>query len=283
MEQRRLVSFSPTDKSSKRALKNMVEICTFNVNSINARIGLVSDWLQYRQNDLDILCLQELKVAENVFPFGEFERFGFVCEVYGQKGYNGVGICSKVPLEHVRRGFGDEHWDSQKRIVRGEFLDINLINAYAPHGDLRGTEKHNYKIDWFEKFVAFLKENYVPEEKIIVVGDFNVARSDLDVFDPDATRDGIGTMLEEREAFNEVLEWGLIDSFRHLHPEKQQFTWWGYVSGAVWKNEGMRIDYVLCTKSLVDKIREIDIDLWPRRRRAPKPSDHAPLTVTLEL
>ena len=283
MEQKRLAPFSPNDESPEHALENMVRICTFNVNSIKARIDLVLNWLEYRSNDLDMLCFQELKVADNDFPFREFERFGFSCEVYGQKGYNGVAICSKLPLESVRKGFGDEHWDYQKRIVRGKVLDINLINVYVPHGDLRGTDKYNYKIEWFEKFVAFLKENYMPEEKIIVVGDFNVARSDLDVFDPEITRDCIGTMFEEREAFNEVLEWGLIDSFRHLYPKKQQFTWWDYIGGAIWKNEGMRIDYLLCTKSLVDKIREIDVDLWPRRRRTPKPSDHAPVTMTLEL
>ena len=283
MEQKRLASFSPNDESSEHALENMVRICTFNVNSIKARIDLVLNWLEYRSNDLDMLCFQELKVADNDFPFREFERFGFSCEVYGQKGYNGVAICSKLPLENVRKGLGDENWDYQKRIVRGKVLGINLINVYFPHGDLRGTDKYNYKIEWFEKFVTFLKENYMPEEKIIVVGDFNVAISDLDVFDPEITRDCIGTMFEEREAFNEVLEWGLIDSFRRLYPEKQQFTWWDYIGGAIWKNEGMRIDYVLCTKSLVDKIREIDVDLWPRRRRTPKPSDHAPVTMTLEL
>ena len=116
-----------------------LKLCTFNVNSIRARKDLIVRWLEHRENDIDVLCLQEIKVTEKDFPFGDFERLGFNCEVYGQKGYNGVAICSKIPLESVRMGFNDDYWDRQKRIICGRVLGITFINVYVPHGGLRGT------------------------------------------------------------------------------------------------------------------------------------------------
>ena len=153
---------------------------------------------------------------------------------------------------------------------------------YAPHGDLKGAEKYNYKLIWYDKLLSFLEENYSSQENLMAMGDFNVAREDLDVFDPEATRDGIGTMAEEREAFQQILDWGLSDSFRQVHPNKQQFTWWDYIGGAIWKNEGMRIDYVLCTRPLSERILRVEVDTWPRARRTPKPSDHAPIIIELD-
>ena len=108
-----------------------------------------------------------------------------------------------------------------------------------------------------------------------------VAHTDEDVYSAEALRDTIGTMPEERVAFSKLLAWGFTDVFRHLHPTTRQFTWWGYMGGAFWKDEGMRIDYALCTPPLLPRIKEIHIDLWPRKRRSPTPSDHAPLIITL--
>jgi exodeoxyribonuclease-3 len=263
--------------------RRQIRICTFNVNSIRARRDLLTSWLERRNNDLDILCFQEIKVVEKDFPYRVFGKFGFTCAVYGQKGYNGVAICSKIPLEDVRKGFGDAYWDQQKRLLSVKVGTMNLIDVYVPHGDLRGTDSFYYKLKWFAKFASFLQEEFPPEETIMVVGDFNVARSDMDVFDVEMTKDGIGTMVEERAAFQEVLDWGFVDSFRHLYPERRQFTWWGYIGGAMWRDEGMRIDYVLCSKPLVERVKNVDVDLWARRRRTPKPSDHAPVISTIEL
>ena len=263
--------------------REAVRVCTFNVNSIRARKDLLVSWLEHRGNDIDVLCLQEIKVTEKDFPYRDFGRLGFSCEVFGQKGYNGVAICTKLPLKSARKGFGDPYWDREKRMICGKVLDINLINMYAPHGDLRGTTKYHHKLEWFSKFGDLLDRSFSPSEKLMIVGDLNVARSDLDVHDPQTMMDGIGTMAEEREALSQILDWGLIDSFRHLHPEKRMFTWWGYIGGAIWKDEGMRIDYVLCSKPLIDRVKDAAVDVWPRRRRTPKPSDHAPAIVTLEV
>jgi exodeoxyribonuclease-3 len=261
----------------KKVNLSMLKICTFNVNSIRSRKKLIINWLEHRNKDIDVLCFQELKVIEEDFPYEDFEKSGYKCEVFGQKAYNGVAICSKVPLENQKRGFGDERWDEQKRLVSARVGEINIINVYAPHGDLRGTDKFHYKLDWYEKFLSHLKENYSPDEKIVIVGDFNVAVEDRDVYDVEVLRDVIGTMEEERKAFKELLSWGLVDAFRALYPEKQQFTWWDYIGGAIWKDEGMRIDYILCTKPQVDKLKDVEVDLWPRRRRTPTPSDHTSL------
>jgi len=251
-------------------------------NRNRTRKDLMVSWLVHRGNDIDVLCLQEIKVTEMDFPYGDFERLGFVCEVFGQKGYNGVAICSKIPLEDVRKGFGDPYWDRQKRIICGKVWGINLVNVYIPHGGSRGTAKYHYKLKWVNKLVDFLDHSYSPEEKLVIVGDFNVARSDLDVYDPQIMKDGIGTMAEEREALDRILHWGLVDLFRNLHPQERLFTWWDYIGGAIWKDEGMRIDYVFCSEPLIGKVVDTQIDLWPRRRRTPKPSDHAPAIVALE-
>ena len=263
--------------------RGTIRVCTFNLNSIRARKDLITAWLNYRNNDLDVLCFQETKVVDRDFPYDSFERLGYHCEVYGQKSYNGVAICSRFPLKNVMKGFDDDYWDDQKRIICAKVEGIDLINAYAPHGDLRGTDKYHQKLKWYSKLLSFLKESYSSEEKLMVMGDFNVAREDLDVYDPEATKDGIGTMAEERDALQRILDWGLIDSFRYVHPEKQQFTWWDYIGGAIWKNEGMRLDYVLCTRPLLERIHRVEVDLWARTRRKPKPSDHAPVIIELHV
>jgi len=257
-----------------------MKICTFNVNSIRARKDLVISWLEHRNNDIDILCFQEIKVIEDDFPREEFEKLGFQCNVFGQKGYSGIALCTKLSLEDEKKGFGDEYWDQQKRLVEGRVEETSIINIYAPHGDLRGTDKFQYKLDWYKQFISYLEKNHTPNERMAIVGDFNVAREDMDVYNPEILEDTTGTMDEERVVFKELLDWGLVDAFRSLYPEKQQFTWWDYIGGAIWKDQGMRIDYILCTKPLFERLNNVEVDLWTRKRRKPIPSDHAPVIST---
>ena len=198
------------------------------MNSIRARKDLIFRWLRHRNNDLDILCFQEIKGVDEKFPYTDFEGLGYVCKVFGQKAYNGVAICSKLPLSKLRRGFADLQWDEQKRLILCQARNITLINVYAPHGGLRGTDKHRYKLEWYDKFRVFLEDTFTPDDKMLVMGDFNVVRADADVYDPDAVKDGIGTLVEEREAFTRILDWGLTDTFRHLYPTKRQY----HLSGA---------------------------------------------------
>ncbi|MDQ7038095.1 MAG: exodeoxyribonuclease III [Aquificota bacterium] len=258
-----------------------MKVATYNINSIKARKDLLFMWLD--REPVDILCLQELKQEERNFPFGDFEKRGYRCEVFAQKTYNGVAICSKFEIGEVMKGFGDPEFDDQKRIISVKIDNIWFVNVYAPHGDLRGTEKFYYKLRFYDRLLRFLRENFSPRDLVCMVGDFNVARGDMDVYDPEILRDTVGTMREEREAFDKVLSWGFVDTFRHLYPERVQFTWWDYIGGMVWKNQGMRIDYILVTEPLKDKVKDVYVDMWPRKRRFPKPSDHAPVVGVLEL
>ncbi|MDQ7082915.1 MAG: exodeoxyribonuclease III [Aquificota bacterium] len=190
-----------------------MKIATYNVNSIRARKDLVLSWLE--REPVDVLCLQELKQEEKNFPYEDFERLGYRCEVFAQKTYNGVCICTRLPMENVRKGFGDEYFDQQKRIISAVIEGITVINVYAPHGDVRGTEKFYYKLEFYERLLSYLKENYSPEEPICMVGDFNVAREDIDVYDPEMLRGyHRQPMKEEREAFERILSWGFIDSLQ---------------------------------------------------------------------
>jgi exodeoxyribonuclease-3 len=261
-----------------------MKVCSFNVNSIRFRKDLIVEWLDHREKDVDVLCFQELKTTEENFPFEDFEKLGYFCGVFGQKAYNGVAICSRLPVEVTRKGFGDAQWDEQRRIISTKIknIDINILNIYAPHGGLKGEEKYHYKRQWYKQLISFLEASFSPKDPLLIVGDLNVAREDQDVFDPKSLEGTIGTMPEERKAFQNLLDWGLTDVFRHLYPDRSQFTWWNYIGGAIWKNEGMRIDYVLCTKPLIPLIKDVEVDLWPRRRRTPKPSDHAPVIATLD-
>ena len=257
-----------------------MKICTYNVNSIRVRKDLIGEWLSHRNQDVDVLCFQELKTIAEHFPFENFEKMDYVCEVFGQKAYNGVAICSRIPMDEIRKGFGDPQWDEQRRLIATNIKGVDIINIYAPHGGFKGEEKYDYKQKWYKKLIAFLETSFSPRDPLVIVGDLNVARTDQDVFDPTALEGAIGTLPEERRAFHDLLDWGLTDVFRHLYPERSQFTWWDYIGGAIWKNEGMRIDYVLCTEPMIAKIKDVEVDLWPRRRRTPKPSDHAPMIVT---
>jgi len=258
-----------------------LKICTFNVNSIRVRKDLIIEWLEHRNEDIDILCFQELKAIDSLFPYEDFERLGYQCEVFSQKTYNGVAICSKYSLTEIQKGLGNDIWDAQKRLISVTANGVRIMNIYAPHGDLQGTEKFAYKKDWYKELLIFLDKNFSPIDPIFIVGDFNVAREDMDVYDPEALKDSIGTLPEERKSFETLLQWGFIDTFRHKYPDKKQFTWWDYIGGAIWRDQGMRIDYALCTESMIHKVESVEVDLWPRRRREPKPSDHAPLIVSL--
>ena len=261
----------------------MLKICTYNINSIRARKELILQWLDKRNYDIDVLCMQELKVEEKNFPFEDFKNIGYHCYINAQKRYNGVAICSKKELTNIKKEFDNDFFDQQKRMICGKLKDITIINVYVPHGDLRGEDKYYYKLDWYRMFYNWIDKNFSPNEPIILCGDFNVAREDIDVYDPSLLRDSIGTMPEERELFNKILEWGFYDAFREKYPDKQEFTWWDYIGGAIWKNEGMRIDYILITKPLLEKLIDVEIDLWPRRRRKPTPSDHAPVIATFDI
>lgn len=259
-----------------------MKICSFNVNSIRARKDLILEWLAHRNNDIDVLCLQELKTIDEGFPAEDFENLGYKCLVYGQKAYNGVAVCTKITPDAALKGFGEENLDEQKRLISVKIEDLHILNIYAPRGGLPTEDKFKYKQQWYKSLMELLDARFKPEEALVLLGDFNVAFKDIDVYSPTEVEGAIGVLPEERAAFQRLLNWRLTDGFRHLYPDKIQFTWWDYIGGAIWKDQGLRLDYILLTENLLKRLKNIEVDLWPRKRSKPTPSDHAPLIAELE-
>ncbi|HHF42257.1 MAG TPA: exodeoxyribonuclease III [Candidatus Aminicenantes bacterium] len=260
---------------------NTLRIGTFNVNSIRARLSLILDWLTHRQDDLDIICFQELKATHDDFPLSPFEERGYFCAIWGQKAYNGVATCSRNRPLSIQRGFGQKEWDRESRLITTTFPEFTLVNLYAPRGGEPGSQKWRYKLNWYQHLLEFIQNSFSPEQPLAVVGDFNVALTDLDVYSPEELAGAIGTLPEEREAVRRLLDWGLVDIFRHLYPEKQLVTGGDYIGGDIWHNEGMLLDFVMGSPAFCQLITDCYVDLWPRRRRRPTPSDHAPFIVEL--
>ena len=259
-----------------------MKIATFNVNSIRARKDLIIRWLNEKV-EIDVLCFQELKCEELNFPFSDFEKLGFKCAVSGQKAYNGVAICSKFGFKDIQKGFVNKYWDKEKRFIRAKIEGIDILNVYAPHGDIEG-KRHIYKLKFYKFLKEYVKKNFdIKKDKFAIVGDMNIARKEIDVYKPEQLVGTIGFMDDEREVFEEFLSIGLVDLYRKFHPNTQGFTWWDYRNAAVWRDEGMRIDYILTAPALAKKCKWIDVDMWTRRRRSPTPSDHAPLVAEFEV
>ena len=255
-----------------------IKIATFNVNSIRSRVALITSWLEER-NPVDILCMQELKCTEEQFPAEVFEKLGYFVAVNGEKRYNGVGVCSKLPFKRIKTEFDNEVLDRQKRMIEVEIEDIVILNVYAPHGSSDLSDpKYLFKMEFYdalETYVIQLREVY---ENVILVGDLNIALKEIDVYDPDVFEGSVGFLESEKEALGNLMKrCGLYDCFRTKYPDTKMFTWWDYRTAGIWRDEGMRIDYILATDSIIKRCEEIGVDLWTRRRRTPTPSDHAPL------
>ncbi len=253
----------------------MIKVATWNVNSIRARLSYVLDWL--KETETDVLSMQETKVEDHLFPKSEFENSGYYVYFHGQKAYNGVATCSKEKAVKVIKGWGDDE-DDEKRVITVKLPQLSIVNVYAPRGGEKGTERHAFKIYFFARLKLFLQENFSPDEPLCVVGDMNVARDERDVFDPIIWKDRTGFMDDEREAFEDLLSFGLYDLFREKHPDRIQYTWWDIETGAFSQNRGLRIDYILVTKPLLKKAVQVDVDINARKKKKGMlPSDHAPV------
>jgi exodeoxyribonuclease-3 len=260
-----------------------VKIATFNVNSIRSRVDLITRWLK-EKNPVDILCLQELKCEEEQFPKAPFEALGYMLAINGEKRYNGVAVCSKLPIERVKTEFGVKVLDQQKRLIEVEIADIVILNVYAPHGESDEDDpKHLYKMDFYDSLIKYVKDLQTSYKRVIVLGDMNVALEDIDVYDPMLFQGQVGFLESEKEKLRALMGTGLHDCFRKKYPDTKAFTWWDYRTAAIWRDEGMRIDYILATQEVTVSCKEIGVDLWPRRRRTPTPSDHAPLVGELAI
>ena len=245
------------------------------------------DWIN--QSNPDILCLQETKVIDDNFPIEPFEKIGYSVEVYGQKSYNGVAIISKVKAENIKKGFYGftnsdqdiEIFKDQKRLISADINGIKIINVYVPNGSSIGSDKFEYKINWLNCLASFLEEQVKKDELICLMGDFNIAPSNLDIHDPQKYEGGIMASEIERNALNNVLKGRLIDSFRIFEKNTGYWSWWDYRNNAYELNRGWRIDHIYISKELSSKLKSCVIDSLPRANF--RPSDHAPVMINLNL
>ena len=259
-----------------------MKIATWNVNSIRTRQQIVIDWLT--QNPVDVLCLQETKVQDHQFPQSPFEELGYNIYISGQKSYNGVAIFSLNPLTDISIGFepvvGDigQEFDLQKRVISGVVDNIRIVNLYVPNGSAIGSEKYEYKLNWFKVLQEYL-DTLIKQQstEICVCGDFNIAPEDKDIYTSKGREKHIMSSPVEREALQAVLRLGLQDAFRKFTTEGEHYSWWDYRAAGFVRNRGWRIDHHYLTSKLYEQATKCWIDTEPRKLE--KPSDHAPVVV----
>ena len=253
-------------------------ITSWNVNSIRARILNILNYL--KTSSPDILMTQEIKTEEKNFPFKELKNAGYNSYVFGQKSYNGVAFISKINIDKIDKNFFVDE-NNQSRVIVGNIKNkstsIKLINVYVPNGNPVNTEKYEYKKNWFNAFNKKIKKTLAENKNIIIGGDFNVIPDKIDVYDYKKYEDDALFKLEIRKKFLELMNLGFQDMYRYFHKNKQEYTFWDYMSGAWQKNNGMRIDHFLASSNLLDKIKNVNIDKRPRSKL--KPSDHTPIEI----
>ena len=262
-------------------------IATWNVNSIRTRLSQIIDWIN--KFSPDVLCLQETKVVDGSFPYEPFEKLGYSVEVYGQKSYNGVAIVSRIKVENINKGFCASHnscqnienFLDQKRLISADINGIKIINVYVPNGSSLESDKFKYKINWLNCLASFLDEQERKGESICLLGDFNIAPSNLDIHDPNKYEGRIMASNTERNALNNVLKGRLIDSFRIFEKNTGHWSWWDYRNNAYELNKGWRIDHIYISKDLSSKLKSCVIDSSPRANL--RPSDHAPVMIDLRI
>ena len=255
-------------------------ISSWNVNSVRARIVNIKEYL--KKFSPDILMMQEIKTPNETYPYDEIKSLKYESYVFGQKSYNGVAIISKKKLNNIKNDiFKDKN--KQSRIISAEIKHKNkniiLINIYTPNGNPVDTEKYTYKLYWLDSLIKKLKSLSRQNNNIIVGGDFNIIPSAEDVHNPKNYEDDALFRLEIRKKFREMINLGFNDVYRHFNDNKEGYTYWDYMRGAWQKNNGMRIDHFLVSNSLIDTIKDININKDPRGRE--KPSDHTPIEIKL--
>jgi exodeoxyribonuclease-3 len=251
-----------------------VLVATWNVNSLKARMPRVEEWLQEMQPD--VLCMQETKLSDAQFPAMDFQRLGYDSVHHGQGQWNGVAILSRVGLSDPVYGFDDgREADVDARIVWATCAGVRVCSVYVPNGRELTNDHYTYKLDWLGRLRAHLDAHHSPDEPLVVLGDWNVAPADQDVWDPAAFVGSTHVSEPERAAIDHVKDWGLVDTLRDRYPEDGIYSYWDYRNGDFHKKRGMRIDYLLSSHALAAQCRADLIDR--NARKGTKPSDHAPV------
>ena len=253
----------------------MTTVVTWNVNSLKVRLPIVLDWLA--KNPVDALCLQELKMTDDVFPHKQLLDAGYHSVYTGQKTYNGVAILSKVPLIDVQYNLPN-FVDDQRRFIAATMGDVRLLCGYFPNGQSVDSDKFIYKMQWIDALLDYIAQQLQIYPLLALGSDSNIAPADADVHDPDAWRDQLHCSVPERSRFQGLLDLGMSDAFRLFEQAPKSYSWWDYRMLGFQKNKGLRIDHWLVSAALKAKVTACSIDRAPRK--LPQPSDHAPVLLT---
>lgn len=254
-----------------------MHIATWNLNSLRVRLPHVLEWLE-GQNDT-IVGLQELKLADEDFPFEALREAGWHAVCNGQKTYNGVAILARSEPTAVQRDMPEVE-DPQKRVIAATVDGVRIICAYVPNGQSVDSQKYHYKIEWLQQFRDFVAAEARVHPELAVVGDFNIAPTPEDTHDPESWEGRILCSGPERAGFEALLDLGLTDSFTKIPTPEQRYTWWDYRAAGFRRNLGLRIDHVLLSQPLAERVTGWEVDLAPRRLE--RPSDHAPVIARLD-
>ncbi|MCP4006796.1 MAG: exodeoxyribonuclease III [bacterium] len=256
-----------------------MRIATWNVNGLRARLDFVLHWLRSRQPDL--VGLQELKLTDENFPHREFEAAGYQTVCHGQKSWNGVAILSRKPIEAVQRGLpGQEDFGS--RLISVDVDDLRFTTLYLPNGKHTEHEDFPRKLAWMETLAEHIREAHDPERPEVLCGDFNVCPEAIDSHDDRAGPEDIFHTPAERERFQKLLDWGFVDLFRKKFPHEKLYSWWDYRGGAFHRGLGLRIDFLLGTRPVVERLQSVEIDRDYRKKQdGLTASDHAPVIADL--
>lgn len=252
-----------------------IMLASWNVNSLTVRSPQVLDWLD--KHPIDILGLQETKVPNEKFPEQLFKDLGLHVAYTGQKSYNGVALISRHPISDI---YIEDLEIAERRIIAATIQGIRVINLYVPNGSDLASPKYAYKLSWLERVKTWLQTELIRYPKLAVMGDFNITPTDLDVHNPAEWVDCVLCSPAERQALTAIQALGLHDSYRHLNPTIQTFSWWDYRMANFRRNRGLRIDLILLSDLLIHSCKEAAIDSEPRK--AERPSDHAPIWVRLQ-
>ncbi|HGG60072.1 MAG TPA: exodeoxyribonuclease III [Gammaproteobacteria bacterium] len=254
-----------------------MKIASWNVNSLKVRLPHVLDWLAAQQPD--VLALQETKLPDENFPAGEINEAGYQVVFSGQRTYNGVAILSRAEPAEIVTDIPDLD-DPQRRILAATIDGVRILNLYVVNGSEVGSEKFAYKMDWLDKVTHFIAEDMKNHENYIILGDFNIAPTDEDVFDPEKSRERILCSTPERDALRRILDLGFVDTFRLFEQPPQTFSWWDYRQVAFRRNRGYRIDLILASQAMADRCVSSGVDKEPRKLE--RPSDHAPVVAVFD-
>lgn len=254
-----------------------MKIATWNVNSLKARLPHVLRWLAEQQPD--VLALQETKTVDDNFPVAELAETGYQALYAGQKTYNGVALLGRSPAADPITDIPGLD-DPQRRVLGATLAGVRVLNLYVPNGSEVGSDKYAYKLDWLDKLAGLIEAELKAHERLVVLGDFNIAPEDRDVHDPDEWRGKVLFSEPEHAALRRLLDLGLEDVFRRFEQPEQSFSWWDYRAAAFRRNRGLRIDLILASAALAERCTGCVIDKAPRGWE--RPSDHTPVVAEFD-